>query len=350
MPTEILWAATDAADLENRKELNLATALRMVDEATAADPATRLVLLPEYAFTGQPNGSTVAEWIALACEPVPGRFTSPLQDKAREHRIYLGANQFEYDPEWPERFFNTSYLIAPDGSIILRYRRVHTAMWCSPHDVYDDYLSRYGGWESLWPVVETELGRIGMIPCGEIAVPEVLRTMALRGTEVLLHPTWEIRSAPQDAAKVAGAAANGMYILSANASASMSGGVVDDRPSNQPVGSGTRIVDPRGTTVALLDEHVEGLVSAVVDVESVRSLRADTSMANPLLRLRMETFAPTYAGRRIYPPNAFLDLPLARYADIDVPAREALQSLDAVLDNAPRAVGLPIYSPKETSP
>ncbi|MTD12339.1 amidohydrolase [Nakamurella sp. YIM 132087] len=353
MPTEILWPAAhagDAADLEARKSANMACALEMIDRAMADDPSTRLILLPEYAFTGQPNGGTVAEWIEAACEPVPGRFTTPLQEAARRHRIYLGGNQFEVDPEWPERFFNTSYLIAPDGSIILRYRRVHTAMWCSPHDIYDDYLSRYGGWESLWPVVDTELGRIGMIPCGEIAVPEVLRTMALRGTEVLLHPTWEVRSAPQDASKIAGAAANGMYIVSVNAAASMSAGAVDDRPSGAPVGSGSRIVDPRGNTVDLLDTHETGYVSAPIDVQAVRDLRADISMANPLLRLRMETVAPTYAGRRIYPPNAFLDLPLVRYPDIEGPAREALRSLHSVLDHAPRAVGLPIYSAEETRP
>ncbi len=348
MPTEILWPSIDAADAARRQQHNIDIALKLVDEAMIADPSPKLVLLPEYAFTGQPNGGSVAGWINLACHSVPGPLTAPFEQKAREHRIYIGGNQFETDPEWPGRFFNTSWLIAPDGSIILRYRRVHTAMWCSPHDIYDDYLSRYGGWESLWPVVDTELGRIGMIPCGEIAVPEVMRTMALRGTEVLLHPTWEIRSEAQDAAKVTAAAANGMYVISANVAASLSDGAVEDRPSNQPVGSGSRIVDPRGRTIALLDGHDTGLgVSAVIDTESVRSLRSDISMANPLLRLRFETFGPTYTGRTIYPPNAFLDLPLSAYSQIERPAAVALTALQSTFDGAHRAVGLPMYAAGE---
>ena len=357
MPTEILWPSVDAADAARRQQHNIEVALTKIDEAMISgasgatgdvtEPAPKLILLPEYAFTGQPNGGTVQSWIDLACHSVPGPLTTPFQEKAKELGIYIGGNQFESDPEWPGRFFNASWLIAPNGEIILRYRRIHTAMWCSPHDLYDDYVSRYGGWESLWPVVDTELGRIGMIPCGEIAVPEVLRTMALRGTEVLLHPTWEIRSEPQDASKVSGAAANGMYIISGNVAASLSGGEVENRPSNAPVGSGSRIVDPRGSTIAFVDGHETINISAMIDVESVRALRNDISMANPLLRLRFETFAPTYApGRSIYPPNAFLDLPLQQYSDIEVPARVALTKLHKVIDNAPRAVGFAEYVAK----
>lgn len=326
MPTEIVWPLAPD-EVEGVIAHNVEVAIDAVTAAATADPAPALVLLPEYAFTGQPSGGTVADWLARGCSPVPGPLTVPFSALAREHGIYIGGNQFEYDPEWPDRFFNTSWLIAPDGEVVIRYRRIHTAMWCSPHDVWEDYLGRYGGKDAVWPVVDTPLGRIAMVPCGEISVPEVTRTVALRGAEVLLHPTWEIRTPGQDANKIAAASNNGMYVISANVASSRHRGVVDDRPSNAPVGSGSRIIGPNGVTLVEADHHDATLISAEIDVESVRTLRNSLTMANPLLRLRVETIVETYQETSIYPPNAFLDRPLDDYTQIDGPAAVAREQL-----------------------
>jgi predicted amidohydrolase len=331
MPTEILWPHS-VDDVPAVVAHNIDVATTAVRDAMAAEPRPSLVLLPEYAFSGQPNGGTVEDWLARGCAPVPGPFTDHFAALAREYGIYLGGNQFESDQDWPGRFFNTSWLIDPSGEVILRYRRVHTAMWCSPHDVWDDYLARHGGVEEVYPVVDTELGRIAMIPCGEIQIPEVIRTVAVRGAEVLLHPTWEIRTPGQDAAKITAAAGNGMYVLSANVSGSYHDGVVENLPSHTMVGSGSRIITPTGEQLAAVEGHVPAILTADIDVESVRALRSSLSMANPLLRLRTETFAATY-GRSIYPPNAFAEKALREYSEIDVPAALALDRLQTLAGN-----------------
>jgi predicted amidohydrolase len=328
MPTEILWPHP-AAEVPAVIAANIATATAAVREAVASDPKPSLILLPEYAFTGQPNGGTVAGWLEKGCAPVPGPLTAHFGNLARELGVYIGGNQFESDPEWPDRFFNTSWLVDPEGEVILRYRRVHTAMWCSPHDVWDDYLARYGGLDAVWPVVDTPLGRIAMVPCGEIAVPETVRTVALRGAEVLLHCTWETRSPGQDAAKIVAAAGNGMYVISTNVSGSFHDGAVDNRPSGDEVGSGSQIIAPSGVQLAVENDHVPAILKAEIDVEAVRALRSTLSMANPLLRLRMETIAATYQGT-LYPPNAFLDLPLREYSQIERPAAVARTRLDGM--------------------
>lgn len=327
MPTEILWPHP-VGEAPAVIAANIVAATAAVRDAVASDPRPSLILLPEYSFTGQPNGGAVAEWLEKGCAPVPGPITAHFGELARELGVFIGGNQFESDPEWPDRFFNTSWLVDPDGEVILRYRRVHTAMWCSPHDVWDDYLARYGGLDEVWPVVDTALGRIAMVPCGEVAVPETVRTVALRGAEVLLHCTWETRSPGQDAAKIVAAAGNGMYVISANVSGSFHGGEVDNRPSADEVGSGSQIVAPSGVQLAVEDDHVPAILKAEIDVESVRTLRANLSMANPLLRLRMETIAATYQGS-LYPPNAFLDLPLREYSQIEAPATVARTCLES---------------------
>jgi predicted amidohydrolase len=328
MPTEIVWPCADSDSASQIMAKNLDLAIDLIDQAMEAPAKPSLLLLPEYAFTGQPNHENVEEWLHKACRQIPGPLTEPLQAKAVQHRVYLGANQFEYDPRWGNRFFNTSYLIAPTGEIILRYRRVHTALWCSPHDLMDDYLEDAGR-EGLWPVVETELGRIGMVPCGEITVPEVLRTLTLRGAEVLLHPTWEVPTGPQDAAKIAGASANMVYILSTNVAASLVDGHVNDAPSIGSVGAGTRIIDYRGTILAERNDHTTVEVTATIDIAALRDARADLSLKNQLLRLRLETFAPTYApGRSIYPPNSFADMPMRAFAEIGEPSEVARGNLE----------------------
>jgi predicted amidohydrolase len=66
--------------------------------------------------------------------------------------------------------------------------------------------------DGLLPVVDTELGRIGMLACGEILVPESARVLMLRGAEVLLHPN-EPYSEAEEAAKIVAAAANMMAVV-----------------------------------------------------------------------------------------------------------------------------------------
>jgi predicted amidohydrolase len=252
MPSRVARTAADRREAWAIISGNIERGLMLIDRSVAAEqPPPRLVLLPEFAFQGPPRGESVDEWIGKACYSVPGEITAPFQAKAAELGIYIGGNQFEADPEWPHRHFNTSWLIDPAGDVILRYRRIHTAQWVSPHDLLDAYLDRYGV-DGLYPVAETELGRIGMLACGEILVPESARVLMLRGAEVLLHPTNEPYSEAEEAAKIVAAAAHMMYVVSANVAGPI--GFSDGEPMNDPVkgtpvqGGHSRIVSYKGET------------------------------------------------------------------------------------------------------
>jgi len=188
MKSERVFGAASASEAATIIQSNLSHGLQMLDAVVREQaPDTRLVLFPEFAFQGPPREESVDEWIRIGARTLPGPISEPLQQKATQFGIYIGANQFEFDPEWPGRFFNCCFLIAPSGEIILRYRRIYTAQWPSPHDFMDQYLARYG-LEGTFPVVETELGRLAMYPCGEAHVPEAARMFMLRGAEILLHP------------------------------------------------------------------------------------------------------------------------------------------------------------------
>ena len=145
-----------------------------------------------------------------------------------------------------------------------------------------------------------------MLACGEILVPESARVLMLRGAEVLLHPTNEPYSEAEEAAKVVTAAANMMYVVSANVAGPI--GFSDGEPMNpkDPVtnapfrGGHSRIVSFRGITLTLDDTPAESIaVSSVLDVEALRAARRDRTMQNQILRTRFEVFQPFYGDTRL---------------------------------------------------
>jgi predicted amidohydrolase len=285
---------------------NIAHMVELIDRATQSAEPPALVVLPEFSIQGPPHGMAAAAWIDRACCPIPGPITEPLQRLAQRRRIYIGGHQFESDPEWPGRYFNSCFLIDPSGAVILRYRRVNTAAFPSPHDFMDAYCARYSPAETF-PVVETLLGRLAMIPCGEINVPEVARVLMMQGAEVILHPTNSPRRASQEAAKVVRAAENMVYVISANVAEGI--GFSYD---GSVLGGRSHIIDYLGRTLAYEDApHECTSVSAMIDVGALRKARQqDTGTSNPLLRARWEMYRPFFNAASFYPPNSFLDAPM----------------------------------------
>ncbi len=332
MPSKIARNASNREEAWEIIEQNLISAKLLIEKAMEADPHPALLVLPEFSFQGPPRGESVEQWINKACYTVPGPITEPLQDLARQFGVFIGGNQFEFDPTWKSRYFNTSFIIDGAGEVILRYRRIHTAQWVSPHDFLDQYLEHYG-FDGLWPVVDTDLGRMATLACGEIMVPEAARTLMLRGAEILVHPTNEPISEAEEAAKVVAAAANMMYVVSTNVAGPI--GFSDGEPLNseeggpEPIlGGSSRIVDYMGNTLALETSPTTNVdVSSVLDIEALRSARSENSMSNSLLRIRYETFAKIYEGVSAYPANFFLDTPMLHWKDTTEAAERSLRNL-----------------------
>jgi predicted amidohydrolase len=287
----------------------------------------QLFLFPEFNLQGFPLGESAAEWIDKACFDIPG---SPeierLQKIAQARGIYLGANGYERDREWPGRYFNTSFLIGSNGDLLLKYRRISTAEAGSPHDFLDRYLDRYGI-EGTFPVAKTDLGNIAMMPCGEILWPETARCLMLRGAEVLLHPTSDHGTTDTmawESAKRCRAAENMMYFISANA-----GGLVGPLPGGVHVGF-SKIIDFQGKELANSGGAGESSVaSAIIDVEALR--RARTSIGaygvNRIARLRMEIYQKVFANASCYPPNRFADAPMDSKARVNEVLKDAIDGL-----------------------
>jgi predicted amidohydrolase len=275
---------------------------------TARGGGRQLLLFPEFCLTGFPLTETAKEWIDKACIEIPGPITERLQREAQAAKIWIGANAYERDPEWPGRYFNTSFLIDPSGNVVLKYRRINTVQTGSPHDFMDRYLDRYGI-EGTFPVAKTDLGNIAMMPCGEIMYPEAARMFMFRGAEVLLHPTSDHGASDKwswESAKKVRASENMMYLISANQCGQVGGPL----PTGTTAGH-SKIYDWDGRVLADSGGPGESAVcTSWIDVEALRRMRSIPGSGNRLLRQRIDIYRPLYNATTLYPANRFADAPM----------------------------------------
>jgi predicted amidohydrolase len=257
----------------------------------------RLVAFPEFLHSA-PVYETVEELLDKLAVPIPNEHTDRYRQKARELNVFIQTGSFlERDDRYPGHVFNTTCLIGPDG-LLSRYRKVHPWIpWevnASPHD-----LPGYA--EELFPVAETEIGRIGAATCYDWLFPEAIRQLALNGAEVLVRVSaymdpWGA-TPPMDWWTVVNrcrALENVSYVVAANQGA---------RSEHYPPFSwpgGSMVVDYDGRILAQADPGPgEKIVVAPVDMAALRAERERRSGHHVLAHLRTEAYAGY--GRSIYP-------------------------------------------------
>lgn len=269
-------------------------------------PDTRLVVLPEYFLTSFPLGESIAQWRDKACLEIDGPIYELLAAVAQKHDIFLSGNAYELDPNFPELYFQTSFILEPSGELILRYRRLNSMFAPTPHDVWDKYLDIYG-LEAVFPVAETEIGRLACIASEEILYPELARCLMMRGAEVFLHSSSEVGS-PQltqkNVAKLARAIENIAYVVSAN-----SAGIADIAIPFASTDGGSKIVNYEGLVLAEASPGESIVAHATIDLPALRHQRKRIAMSNYIARQRFELYAESYAKHHFYPVNSISNNP-----------------------------------------
>jgi predicted amidohydrolase len=319
--TRVVNKAKNATEAKKIKQENLNRNTELIDGVLGFRAgASKLFLFPEFHMAGYPMAESIKEWIEKGCCIIPGEETDIYAEKAKQYGIYIAGNMYEYDPEWPNRYFNCSWIIDPQGKVALKYRRINSAMTPSPHDFLDEYIKKYGITGnlpiSLFPVLKTrELGNLAIFPCGEVMYPEFARVFMMAGAEVLLHPTGDSGATTANGhgmsygwacCQVARATENMMYFVSANHAGMLY--------SPQPVGiygGGSQIIDFQGNVVAAsIVGGQEHSISATINIDLLRETRKTTGAGNWLARARQEVFKWFYDNISIYPPNAFSKEPM----------------------------------------
>lgn len=267
-------------------------------------PDVRLVVLPEYFLTGFPMGEGPALWAEKAALAMDGPEYKALGQAARAADCFVAGNAYEQDPHFPGLYFQTSFVVAPQGDVILRYRRLISMFAPSPYDVWDRYLSVYGK-DAVFPVVETEIGRLAAIASEEILYPEIARAHAMRGAEIFVHSSSEVASplaTPKNVAKQARAIENLAYVVSAN-----SAGVADVSIPVASTDASSKIIDHRGQILAEAGYGESMAAFAPIDLAALRAWRRRPGMGNMPSRLPLGLFADAYAGHEAQVRNGLLN-------------------------------------------
>jgi predicted amidohydrolase len=257
----------------------------------------KLLAYPEFGHAA-PVYATARELLEHLALPIPNEHTERYVELCRHLDVHIQTGTFlEVDPRWPDRVFNTTCLIGPQG-LLYRYRKVNPWLpWevhSSPHDV-PDYP------DPLFPVAETPIGRIGTAICYDWLFPETLRQLAANGAEVLVRVSaymdpWGA-TPPMDWWTLfnrARAVENLCYVVAANQGAATS----NYPPFSWPGGS--MIVDPDGRILAQADPGPgEKVVVAAVDLAALRHERGRRRGHQMLAHLRTEAY-PVY-GSSLFP-------------------------------------------------
>lgn len=265
---------------------------------------TRLVVLPEYLLTGFPFGESISAWKAMAAIDPDGPEYDAMAAIAQKHQVFLAGNAYETDPHFPEYYFQTCFVLDPAGNLVLRYRRLISMFAPSPHDIWDRYLDAYGV-EGVFPVADTEIGRLGAIASEEILYPEIARAHALRGAEVFVHSSSEAGSplpTNKVIAKQARALENLAYVVSANTANIVGTAIPDDSAAGRSM-----IMDYRGMVMAQAAGGESMTANAQIDIEAVRAYRRRPGMGNLLARQRPQMYEAVYASDQFQNANALLD-------------------------------------------
>jgi predicted amidohydrolase len=237
---------------------NIATAVALADEAAAG--GARLVALPEYLqYRGPDDG------FRASARPIPGPHTDPFAEVARRRATWILVGSTAETSGDPARPYNTSTLIAPDGSIAAIYRKIHLFDVAVDSGPSDTESARVTPGDRL-VTADVDGVSLGLTICYDLRFPELYRALALAGAQILTVPANFTERTGRDHWEVllrARAIENGAYVL---APAQIGG------PAGQPAYGHTMVIDPWGIVIAQAPDGV-GIVRADIETDRVTAVR-----------------------------------------------------------------------------
>jgi predicted amidohydrolase len=141
----------------------------------AAKEGAGLVVFPECAVNGYRYDSR--EEALGDAQTVPGPATDLLEGVAAETGVHVAVGIVERDGD---RLYNCAALIGPDG-FVTKYRKTHI-----PFQAVDRFVTPG---DIPLHVVETPIGRVGMLICYDLRFPEPARVLALSGVQIIANLT-----------------------------------------------------------------------------------------------------------------------------------------------------------------
>ena len=253
------------------KSANLARILSYTSRAARNGAA--LVAFPEYMMFYTASSQTPARLAALA-EKRDGPFVSAVAAAAREHGIEVVGTFYERSRR-ADRVYDSSFHVDDTGRIVSLYRKVH---------LYDALgfreSDKMAPGHAIAAPARSSAGLLGMVVCYDLRFPEMSRSLASAGADLIVAPSAWVRGPSKEDHWItlnrARAIENGCYMVSPG----QVGNIYCGR---------SLVVDPFGTVLLDMGKR-RGIGYADVDPSAVERTRRDL----PLLRSRRTDLYPSF--------------------------------------------------------
>ena len=162
------------------KKTNLKKIMNYISKA--AQNKAVLVAFPEFMMF-YTNLSQTSKQLASLAEPINGNFVNEIAKTAKENHIEVIGSFYETSPK-KDRVYDTSFVIDKLGKVISTYRKIHL------YDAlgFKESKKMIPGSKITKPV-KTSIGKIGMMICYDLRFPEMARSLAASGSEILVVPS-----------------------------------------------------------------------------------------------------------------------------------------------------------------
>lgn len=259
-------------------QANLARARALMQQA--ADEEVELVVLPEYFCL---LGARDTDKLAIQEVPGTGPIQTFLAESARELGLWVvgGTLPLSATPqEAGARVYNSTLVYSPQGDCVARYDKIHLFRFDNGRESYDESRALLSGSQPVTfdlPSRDGHRWRLGLSVCYDLRFPELYRSYAQAGAELLLVPsafTHTTGQAHWDVLLRSRAVENLAFVLAA-----AQGGLHEN---GRRTWGHSKLVDPWGRILAEQDEG-----EAVVAVELQAELLLQCRRQLPALEHRV---------------------------------------------------------------
>jgi predicted amidohydrolase len=236
------------------KETNLKKIINYISKA--AQNKASLVTFPEFMMFYTDSSQTPKQLASLA-ETINGDFVNTIAKSAKQYRIQVIGSFYEKSTK-KDRVYDTSFVIDKTGKVISTYRKIH---------LYDALGFRESdkmtSGSKITKPVKTSIGIVGMMICYDLRFPEMSRSLAASGSEILVAPSAWVKGDMKEehwlTINKTRAIENGCYVIA------------PDQVGNIYCGRSV-VVDPYGKI--LLDmKKKQGIGYVNIDLKKIKQIR-----------------------------------------------------------------------------
>ncbi len=162
------------------KNNNLKKILSYINKASKK--GAELCAFPEFMMFYTPSSQSSSKLSSLA-ETINGNFVTTIAQAAKKSSIQVVGTFYEKSRK-KNRVYDTSFIINKFGKVVSTYRKIHL------YDAmgFKESNKMTPGSKIVKPT-KTSVGKIGMLICYDLRFPEMSRTLASAGSEILVVPS-----------------------------------------------------------------------------------------------------------------------------------------------------------------